>query len=102
MCLDMGLHFFVTIGENFPGAQIQANCTDKAQHRDFGSIRGDFDLWQTSARRSGSLDHTTNPIGIPTIHRETQQYGKDSINRVVFQNTCDGRGKLSYPVHGCG
>ena len=44
MCLDMGLHFFVSIGENFSGALNQANCTDEAQNRDFRSIRGDFDL----------------------------------------------------------
>ena len=44
MWLDGGLHSFVSIGENFFGALNQANCTDEAQHRDLGSIRGNFDL----------------------------------------------------------
>jgi hypothetical protein len=44
MCLDVGPHFFVSIGENFFDAQDQANCTDEAQHRDFRSIRGDLGL----------------------------------------------------------
>ena len=104
MCLDRGLHSFVSIGENFFGASQQANCTDEAQHRNLRSICGDFELEDSSAsaRRSGGSEYMTDPIGIPTIYGETQRYGKGSINWVIFQNASDGRSKLFYPVHGCG
>ena len=44
MCLEAGVHLFVSISENFFGASNQANCTDEAQHKNLGSIRGNFDL----------------------------------------------------------
>ena len=49
MCLDGGLHSFVSISENFFGASKQANCTDEAQHRNLRSICGDFELEVSSA-----------------------------------------------------
>ena len=44
MCLEVGLHLFVSIGENFLGPLNHTNCTDKAEHRHFKSIRGNFGL----------------------------------------------------------
>jgi len=72
ICLNAPPHLFVSISENFVGARKQTNCADEAQDRDFRPIRGDFDLEAASARRGGGADHMTYPVGVPTIHRETQ------------------------------